>query len=198
MASFYGNTDGHELPVPMVPGFLRGYRAWLPRIYSIADGGGPFLESTTFRGNVLRPGVNQSACLVSLCAETAELAHPSPAQFCDCGYYAVFSSVLEEVAMAVAESSGIHSHHLIFGSVKATGRVFFGEKGFRAERIEVEALAAPPMTGGLSFLSFSEVQRNCRSYAPTYNVPFFNSFEELARVFPPPDLSHLRKTEVTQ
>jgi hypothetical protein len=57
----------------------------------------------------------------------------------------------------------------IYGSIKATGTVIIGTKGFRAQYAEIEALAGP----------------DAEPYAKYYDVPWFpEGIESLARAFP--------------
>lgn len=95
---------------------------------------------------------------------------PSRDQVCNsCGFYAYHmpERLLTERAYTPLRVSDLH----IFGSIKATGSIVMGTLGFRAERVEVEALYG----GGI--LSGPKI-------AERYGVPWFESPQELVEKFP--------------
>lgn len=61
------------------------------------------------------------------------------------------------------------------GSIRASGRMVLGTKGFRAERAMVESLAGAGV----------------KKFAKSHNIPWYPSIEELQIYFPPEDVSSL-------
>jgi hypothetical protein len=98
------------------------------------------------------------------------LAHQIPSNGPDCkacGFYALHN--LRQFREAVAGHMYIGPAATIYGSIKATGTVIIGTKGFRAQYAEIEALAGP----------------NAEPYAKYYDVPWFpEGLDSLARAFP--------------
>jgi hypothetical protein len=98
------------------------------------------------------------------------LAHQIPSNGPDCktcGFYALHN--LRQFREAVAGHMYIGPAATIYGSIKATGAVIIGTKGFRAQYAEIEALAGP----------------NAEPYAKYYDVPWFpEGLDSLARAFP--------------
>jgi hypothetical protein len=98
------------------------------------------------------------------------LAHQIPSSGPDCktcGFYALHN--LRRFREAVAGHMYIGTDAIVYGSIKATGTVVIGTKGFRAQYAEIEALAGP----------------DAGPYAEHYDVPWFpEGLESLARAFP--------------
>lgn len=61
------------------------------------------------------------------------------------------------------------------GSIKASGRILLGTKGFRAEKAEVEALWG----------------RGTKRLAEFYGVPWLPNKAEFLEAFPPPNVDEL-------
>lgn len=164
--------------VSLVPGSLRGYRVWGPSGFALAALG--------FSGYIYIPGANTAYCIyaegnrcICSCNECKVLQHdsaPAPVLACTCGFYALLTHDQEELQGAV----GVVSRTYPIGSLKASGRVVLGSRGFRAERVEIEALARP-----------------CAKYVATYyGVPWFPTMEDLVAEFPPSNVDSLLKEEV--
>lgn len=194
----YGRGDGQ-----LVPGTLRGYRAWY--IEGLGDG----LRSTS-HPYVYMPGVQTASCAslshssirprpVSLLTSFQDLAikahgHPrdpkAPQRACHCGFYALYKFHWPSIAAHVSgggrfplthvEQDGTigpwRTTHVAVGSIKASGRIILGTLGFRAERVEIEALV-----GG-----------QARTVAEdTYHVPWFPTMAQLLEEFPPSNVDEL-------
>jgi hypothetical protein len=159
----------HEL----IPGFLRGYRAW--------DWRPPVL-----RGKVRmfdwHSGRNQAQCIggVHHSRQTLTVSDERPQvplRDCSCGFYATHQGFPANYAGALE------------GSIKAEGRIILGEVGFRAQYATVEALCIGKWTGlGLGLGFAGHTHKGVEEY---YGVPLFGSREELLREFPPHDISNL-------
>lgn len=230
MSNAYGDTHSREL----VPGVLRGYRAWRLRGRSKPTGlhsrfnsfswepeySPDLLPVTCYPDVSWRRGLNTAGCRVrdsvgrvatrlgmdpdrflSTCATTGGRltgafidAHgsswhaptdSSPAAKCSCGFYSYYDRFSEEF---LGTRAGVH------GSVRAYGKVLLGPRGFRAEKVEVEAIC---MSHNLNELvpDANNRARLVGNVAAYYNVPWFWSQEELLRAFPPNDLTALLPPE---
>lgn len=125
--------------VTLVPGFLRGFRAW---------GLGFQFDQPTLVGAVQtsfawQPGRNEANCPVGPFSSN----HSSPSPKCACGFYARFD---EE-----------HGYIGVKGIVKVTGDIVLGTKGFRAQYAEIEAFY---IDNGLS--EYLHCVRTARSVPP--------------------------------
>lgn len=152
--------------VDTFPGFLRGYRTW------DTTAAGIYLGSVWAEYRY-QAGRNQAYCRGRIAFAFIQ-GHPAPQRNCACGFYAAYKDIPRE-----------YRHHPIWGSVKATGRVLIGTRGFRAEKVEIEALCAG--TEGFSFISEETIQR----LGNHYSVPTFPSPEAMFKAFPPQSLDGL-------
>ena len=110
----------HGPAVEMVPGTLRGYRAWTPmRDWTLHS----VITSYTWT----RPNTSAAACFRG---NETRCHDRSPTLGCGCGFYAYYNAI-----------SGYGYGDLI-GSVKAHGKIILGTLGFRAEYMEIEALCS--------------------------------------------------------
>lgn len=87
-----------------------------------------------------------------------------------CGFYGLHSPDFDDPRVKAYVPAVHMFNDIVYGTMKATGIIVVGEKGFRAQIGEVEALA-----GGVR----SEI------YAKKYGVPNFGTLEELVKEFPP-------------
>jgi hypothetical protein len=169
----YDNADTKDL----VPGTLRGYRAWT------LDGHLTELRSITMDYGWF-PGYNPSATCFHYTKSVVsgpgfkgtmwKSPHLAPAPRCSCGYYATYS--LQNLYVYKDWPNIIDSGYVI-GTVKAYGSVVLGTIGFRAQYMEIEALArsGPLVT----------------EKAATYGVPTVPSFEALVSQYPPSSVDEL-------
>lgn len=196
-----GDRDFWGKGKPFVAGFLRGFRIWLLK--------GDKLGSTAWDSNWV-PGVNVAECQSRLRAMNA-LQELGIYAACTCVHcqtlftqptaselrQARWNQFIDHVAPAASNDGlcnrcGFYGYHemdsldnsetyvpgfddmkssFIVGSFKATGSVILGTVGFRAEKVEVEALCGNyPRIG-------KELSRQ-------YNVPWFETREELLTQFP--------------
>ena len=165
----------------LVPGVLRGYRAWRVetthrRLISFAS---PCMW---------QPGANKAFCQrdigLSACWSSRNSA-PNPE--CSCGYYGHYCPSVSCDYLAVEWHwrpniflmEGVYGRLFpkVWGSITVHGRVVLGEKGFRAEYATVEAIVAHPSLWSL-----------IREH---YEVSLFATADELIEAFPPQDMSHL-------
>lgn len=110
--------------VTLVPGFLRGFRAW---------GLGFQYDAPTLVGAIQvnyawHPERNEADCPVKRydAGWPIEQVHQPPALRCGCGFYA---RVVDDE----------HRYIGVKGIIKATGNIILGTKGFRAQYAEIEA-----------------------------------------------------------
>jgi hypothetical protein len=124
----------------LVPASLRGFRSWR------VEGGSRL--TAVVRNYYWNPGVNTAQCFF----DGAVFRHEDrevPNRDCTCGFYACYSFFNHNIHMAD-----------IFGSVKASGLVIMGTEGFRAQKVEVEALWS--------------INRRHEVVAERYGVPFYH------------------------
>jgi hypothetical protein len=124
----------------LVPASLRGFRSWR------VEGGSRL--TAVVRNYYWNLGVNTAECLFNGVRSLHEETEV-PNRDCTCGFYACYSFFNSNIPMAD-----------IFGSVKASGLVIIGSEGFRAQKVEVEALWS--------------TNRDHRAVADRYGVPFYH------------------------
>lgn len=169
-----------------VAGFARGYRAWsvlpaldlslrsLSYVYSWLPGRNlaQCMNVETYR-QMATPDARGNWNCCGSCAEGARerLAllegHRIPSvNFgpCNtCGFYAIHYPDFMGLDKYLIQGS------VVYGSIKATGNVVIGERGFRSQIAEVEALAGP----------------GAKASAAHYNVPWYPTLDELSVEYPP-------------
>lgn len=169
--SDYGNGGAKDL----VPGTLRGYRAWalsghyaelrsISVTYGWYPGSHPPAACLHYSQWVL-PGTNSSY---------GESPHPAPAAVCTCGYYATYR--LQDLS-PYQSWENLREASYVIGTVKAYGSVVLGTVGFRAQYMEIEALvrSGPRVT----------------EKAAAYGVPTVPSFGVLVSQYPPSNVDEL-------
>lgn len=163
-----GGEEGRSL----VPGSLRGYRTWRPtgRRTRLPTGALPLTSVT--RRRILWPPL-----LVARCAPfpkgwpgPADLTlpgdHRAPQAGCDCGIYAWY---------APDDTRILHAR--VFGAVEASGLVLMGDRGFRAEKVRITAVATR--------------NRRVAAACAEAGIPVYRRRRELVREHPPENLSAL-------
>lgn len=189
----------------VVPGTLRGYRAWVPRI-GPHPGVVELAPVNSFMGKL--PGVWNGLTCVAECKNLyrtgrargwlGSLLTPhfasSPMLECTCGIYARYKTI-----------EAPEQHLKIVGSIRASGRVILHQRGFRAEFATVEAIAVGNVeiaytgdNGSISVNVYGEANylldkasKTVKNFAVFYNIPYFRNLEELQQEFPPQDVSEL-------
>lgn len=141
------NNDYGAREVPLIPAGLYGMRSFKIRNDGTLQ---PLHRNTHF---VYEEGVNVSACdsepvaftdlfggrIWNYSATIKEMYHPdgkTPDIGCTCGFYAYFEDTPETAFMLHFEP------HYVNGIVRASGKCIVGDKGFRAEKLEIVALVA--------------------------------------------------------
>ena len=171
MSSNYGGTA-----TELVPGTLRGYRAWyMGNPLYLGNGDVPLLRSVAVNfswppGETPHAGCTHTGLLSTLC----QAQHLAPVDDCSCGYYAAYQ--LTDLPLFKCQNDFGTDDAYVFGSVTAYGRVMLGTKGFRAEYMKIESFAG---NGDFSWL------------ADLYGVEHARDFEELLDKFPPPNVDEL-------
>lgn len=152
----------------LVPDALRGYRTWQPS----HDG----LRSTGALYQWPQPAPHVATCLRRQMLHGLVEDHPDPApgRQCVCGFYGWYTPADTRIVRAP-----------VWGSVRATGRVVLGTHGFRAERVEVEAVVVEDLQRGLYEPARVEAMLRDRGFTVC------RSREELLERFPPQDMSGL-------
>jgi hypothetical protein len=175
VSSDYGDRDGER---EVVPGVLRGYRAWRWDEGSLA---------ACNWGTRWTSGRNEAVCYkTSAC----------PCDSCKAGL--VIQQANPHLVVPEAECAcGIYAKHLpgnydyrglVIGVIKAYGKVILGTKGFRAQYAEIEALAIryDQLSSGYSDLVETLTQ---------YQVPIFVTEYEMVEKFPPIPVTELLPKE---
>lgn len=107
-------------PVALVPGTLRGYRAWKVTLeMGLVSVSHDYVWPPTLEATCARSGV-----------------HPVPAPTCSCGIYACHQPGDEQVR----GRSELHPGSTVTGVIEAWGRVQLGARGFRAQHARIIAL----------------------------------------------------------
>jgi hypothetical protein len=165
IAESCGGGDGGRL---LVPGSLRGYRTWRLRRRRCVAGQLPMTSIT--RRRVVWTPVLTASCnprdIDRLAEPTADADHRAPERGCTCGIYAWY----------VSDDSAMLPGHA-FGVIEATGVVLMGDRGFRAERARVVAVATR--------------NRRLASACQRAGIAVFTRRRDLVRTYPPDDVSAL-------
>lgn len=155
-------TEHIDVEAALVPGVLRGFRCWaLPLPTSHSPAGLPL-------ASIRRPGLRWTQPMRAGCDVEPEhdVAGAAPVHGCSCGLYAWYSP------RHVATLPGT-----VFGVVEASGRVLLADRGFRAERARVRAVATRD----------TAVTAACRQAG----IATFRSRRALLRSYPPDDVTAL-------
>ena len=135
MSAITEACGGGDAGRPLVPGSLRGYRTWqLASRHEAPDGMLPLTSIT-------RPHVVWGPTLSARCVpldpgcpspapSTLPADHRAPQPGCNCGIYGWYGP--DDTGMIDAR---------VFGAIEASGLVLMGERGFRAERVRIAAVA---------------------------------------------------------
>lgn len=172
------NEDGgcaycNPLPVEHTMQPVRGYRTWVVRESYDWLGSRkihPGLLPIVMRSNgmshlsALRAGVNDAQCL----ARGAEHG-PVPAQECTCGFYAWHRP--EYVQRGLWVTGALYPPEIV-GVVEAAGRIIWGCRGWRAERMMVAA-------------AYCKRPAVREMVAATYGVTVYEDYDSLIADFPP-------------
>ena len=171
-SSAYGGRQ-----VGMVPGTLRGYRFW-----RFDDVKMLLFPAHVSRCGAWAYGVNVAMCDRYFLPTEGRDDHSRfgpqapPRADCGCGIYATYDHLTYRSHLPKFWINyGPVPSRLVHGSIKASGRIILGVKGFRAEKAEVEAL-----WGWRSQLA-----------ALAYEVPWFRTRRQFLKEFPSNDMSNL-------
>lgn len=161
----------------LVPGTLRGYRAWYLPLMGLDLVFGQFPKATLKSISMhfyWSPGPPARAeCFgTGLLGELSYSEHPVPVEGCSCGYYATYR--LHDLPIFQAWPS--ISDGYVIGSVGAYGKIALGARGFRAEYMTIESLILHPGRGWM---------------AEVYQATPVRSFSELTSRFPPSNVDEL-------
>lgn len=163
----------------LVPGTLRGYRAW--RL------DGSFLRSVVDAGVWQETG-NTADCgrfdsrLMIIGPEVLDY-HRTPDRHCTCGFYAKHH-------LSAVEGE-FNLRQFLHGSIKAYGKVILGTKGFRAQYADIEALCTPSRHSTCDCCPNLETALACQ-YP---NIPIYHDREAFLNDFPPIPVDHLLPPE---
>jgi hypothetical protein len=166
-----GGEDGRSL----VPGSLRGYRTWRPAGRRVHVPAGTLPLTSVTRRRVVWPPTLVARCAPSPSGRRQQAPedepepdddHHAPQAGCDCGIYAWY---------APDDTRILHAR--VFGAVEASGLVLLGDRGFRAERVRIKAVATR--------------NRRVAAACEKAGIAVYRRRRELIRDHPPEDLSSL-------
>jgi hypothetical protein len=163
---------GGEVGRSLVPGSLRGYRTWRPAGRRTHVPAGTLPLTSVTRRRVVWPPMLVARCTPSpsgrksASEDEAGDDHHAPQVGCDCGIYAWY---------APDDTRILHAR--VFGAVEASGLVLMGERGFRAERVRIKAVATR--------------NRRVAAACAKAGIAVYRRRGELVREHPPEDLSSL-------
>lgn len=180
-----GHFDSDE--PTLILGTLTGYRIWVPKIN--LDGGrgitrtpnglinwnnlqwGKYSHLRSINGAMWKVAKNKAHCRASI----TDHAGDAPLSKCDCGIYGYYDR-------GDAQTHNFrNSMQYIMGSFQAWGNTILGTKGFRCQYAKITGLVS---NGNASMMSH---------IASLYRVSVFDSYQDLAKVFPKSDISELIK-----
>jgi hypothetical protein len=174
----------------MVPGVLRGYRHFR---LSIAPPDGTLMS---LNDRVpYAPGFQQAKCTrqtpawASASGEYQDSSHAAPRRKCTCGIYGWYDP-------RTIDQGFKRGADRVTAVIEVKGKVVMGEKGFRAQAARVVAIALPPAIHELH--DFQEQVDLLQSYDAAlerYDAKPFRSLGEMARAYPPEDVSALLPEE---
>lgn len=156
MANSYSDYGINGTGRLLVPGTLRGYRAWRMddrgRLWSIHSAW-PGAESEDFwttaryeaqcRIDMMRlPSFAWPLIPQSSSDRPTYTCSPAPGRDCKCGIYASYNAYdyRHSVPKFWHEDESGRGNYFVHGCVKATGRMVLAVKGFRAQYAQIEAL----------------------------------------------------------
>jgi hypothetical protein len=168
MAACGGGDAGR----PFVAGTLLGYRTWHPltRWSKIPDGALPL--AAVAQRDVVWPPTLSARCIPPRFTSRAgqpsmiEARHTVPSSGCTCGIYAWYDPV----------DAGIFNAR-VFGAVQASGLILMGDRGFRAERASITAVATR--------------NRRIAAACADAGIAVYRHRRDLIREHPPEDLTSL-------
>lgn len=160
----------------LVPGTLRGYRAWCrPSLDLISGEPTTALLKSVSMHFYWPPGPTRAECFgTGLLENLSYSTHPAPVEGCSCGYYATYG--LQD--LPIFQSWPYMGDMYSIGSVNAFGKIALGTRGFRAEFMTIESLA---LLRGSSLDWLAEA----------YQATPVHSFSELLDRFPPSNVDEL-------
>jgi hypothetical protein len=141
-----------------VGGVRRGYRVWRLNIGTVP---GPMLSSYSQAGG-WSSAQTTARCLL-------QYAHASPSENCHCGIYAKYN--LHRVQQEM--------HGPVYGAIDASGLIFEGSKGFRAQYATIRGLW---LSHGFTHRDLAQARAVLEEI---YRIPVFLSARELLEAFPP-------------
>lgn len=162
----------------------------------VQDSGKSRYTSAAFRA-ARRPhpgftrGIQQAECLLGFSSFLRRHEGPAPFPSCRCGFYAHYTpygSFYTSVSFASGYIGGYFNPIPVKGVCQVSGRVIMGEKGVRAERIEILGIAP----GDIRYLP-DPSSAVMDAISERYQIPVFGTIAEMADSFPPDDVSELLK-----
>jgi hypothetical protein len=157
----------------LVPGALLGFRSWYLDDSSLTS---PILVNVVWQKHMTAVCMKDvRCCRCDVCRKARKDIHREPAPFkdCECGLYGWHT--LDKVSTT----------SMVVGVVQTVGRALVGEHGFRAEKMEILALApdhGPAMVRERTGYRLNELN---------LGVPILASRDQLRREFPDQDVSAL-------
>jgi hypothetical protein len=154
--------------IELIPGTLRGYRAWrvaTPILYAAAW---PMM----WPGRDPGPAICLSGPIVG--------PHDVPRLHCGCGYWAFYGPSYDRNYIPMQT----WATRMVTGVISAHGKVLLGTQGFRAKSVRIDALCAEAPGGNLDF-------GLVKLAAEKYGVPCFRTSAEMLEEFPRVSIAEL-------
>lgn len=181
------NPDYTGQSAELVPQAMRGYRFWrfmLKRneLYGQRGGVWPIREPYNATCRIM-PTLDFNKVKHEDFVEETYNRHNAPYEDCSCGIYARY---FLDHYVSSNPPFGDYEDHILYGSVKATGKTLLGTKGFRSATMEIEAFVNIH-----SDLLSDEENEFLDIIAHSYGVRMYHIYEEFIEDYPPVDLSAL-------
>jgi hypothetical protein len=108
--------------------------------------------------------------------QTTRLHTPHTLDACACGFYAFFDG-----------SNDFHSDGPVWGAVEGYGEAVLGERGFRARKMKIHALVLNVTPEGKIQSWPYRMEEGLADVVRLryWNIPLYDTFEEMIRDFPP-------------
>src|SRR5690606_11510269 len=166
---------------------LHGYRSWAT---SVDPDFGLRLRAISGFGaiNTWRPGIQPAAV-----HRNAPTLHHAPHADCSCGYYAYYQPYVDRNQWTRHHLDASAVQTTITGVIRASGIVEMHEEGLRTQYAEILAICKPWADTPYYRYRARATEKSplvpsdkvMQMYADEYGVPWYPSFDELVKDFPP-------------
>ena len=171
---YVSDVCGAKSGRPLVAGTLRGYRKW-QAVRSVPESSGLLPLASVAIRDVVWGETLSARCLASGVEYfDASYAHRAPERACRCGIYAWYQP----------GDPNITGTGGVFGVIEASGLIFMGTQGFRAEHATIVAVVA--------------YRRRIRNACAHAGIAVYGRRSHLINDYPPEDVSALIDSELVE